>query len=261
MIATFASSVRSEWLKTRRSLVTPLVLGTACFIPVVILSVRLLRAGQLPAVYRAADFWQRLWIMSWESMTVMILPLSIALVVSLLTQIEYRNNTWKQLHASPQPLATIFVAKLAVILVMVLQLFVWFNVAMYVTAMVPPLLLASVDAPAAAIPVGHFLRRTISLFADVLPIVALQYLLALRFRSFAVPLASAGALWILALGSLAWRFNYLVPYGYAAIDYTTETPSRVSHQLPAGTSALGQGCFVAFTLAGYVLYARKADRG
>jgi lantibiotic transport system permease protein len=260
MIATFASSVRSEWLKTRRSLMTPLVLGAALFTPVIILFVRLMRRHQLPAIYGASDFWQRLWIMSWESMAILILPLSISLAVSLMAQIEYRNNTWKQLHASPQPLATIYLAKLTVIVAMVLQLFIWFHVAMYVTAMIP-VLLPGVDAPASPIPLAHLLRRTASLFVDILPIVGLQYLLALRCRSFVMPLAIAVALWILALASLGWEFNYLFPYGYATIDYTTEVRSRVSHALPASTRVLALGCFVAFTLAGYVLYVRQQDRG
>ena len=65
MIGTFISSVQSEWLKTKRSLMAPLVVGAACFIPLVILVVRLMRARQLPEIYRAPDFWQRLWISSW----------------------------------------------------------------------------------------------------------------------------------------------------------------------------------------------------
>ena len=105
------------------------------------------------------------------------------------------------------------------------------------------------------------MRRTASFFIDVLPIVGLQYLLALRFRSFVVPIGIALALWVLALGSLGWQFNYLFPYGSAAIDYTTEVQSRVNHQLPASTRVLALGCFAAFTLAGYVLYVGKNERG
>ena len=147
------------------------------------------------------------------------------------------------------------------VLTLVLLLFVSFIAAMYLTAMVPVLLFASVDAPPARIPVAHFLRRGGSFFIDVLPIVGLQYLLALRFRSFVVPIGIAVALWILALGSLAWQFNYLFPYGYATIDYTIEVQSRVNHQLPASTRVLAMGCFAVFTLAGYVLYVTKRDRG
>ena len=69
------------------------MLGAAFFTPAVILVARLMRARQLPDIYRAADFWQPLWIMSWESMTLMILPLSISLVVSLMAQMEYYTTT------------------------------------------------------------------------------------------------------------------------------------------------------------------------
>ena len=57
------------------------------------------------------------------------------------------------------------------------------------------------------------------------------------------------------------RFTYLFPYGYAAIDYTTEVQSLVNHQLPESTRVLALGCFAAFTLAGYVLYVGKNERG
>ena len=50
-------------------------------------------------------------------------------------------------------------------------------------------------------------------------------------------------------------------HGSAAIDYTTEVQSRVNHQLPASTRVLALGCFAAFTLAGYVLYVGKNERG
>jgi hypothetical protein len=261
MVATFVSSVRSEWLKTKRGHTMWLVLVAAFFVPTIIATIRLIRPAGLPELYRRADFWPRLWVSAWESMALMILPFTIILTVSLITQIEYRNNAWKQLHASPQPLATIFFAKLSVILTMVERLFGWFNVAIYLTALVPALLLPSVTVPEGAIPFTHFLRRNISFLLDALPVVGLQYLLALRFRSFVIPLGVGLALWIVALASLAWEFNYVVPYSYLAIDYTTEVPSRVSHQLPVSTPVLGIGSFLAFTLAGYVLYVRRTDRG
>ena len=65
----------------------------------------------------------------------------------------------------------------------------------------------------------------------------------------------------LALASLSWQFNYLLPYAHAAIDYTTEVPSRVSHQLPASPPLIAFGYFLAFTVAGYGLYVGKSDRG
>src|SRR5215207_9933187 len=137
MAAMFVASVRSEWLKTRRSLTTWVVVGAASFVPAIVLMIRLTRPAGLPALYRSPDFWTRLWISMWESMALMVLPLTIIVLVSLVTQIEYRNNTWKQLHASPQPLGRIFFAKLLVIFALVVELFVCFNVAVYLLAMLP----------------------------------------------------------------------------------------------------------------------------
>jgi hypothetical protein len=261
MLSMFLSSLSSEWLKKKRSLLSWLVLGAASFVPAIILAVRLIRQDGLPETYRAPDFWLRLWTSSWESMAIFLLPWTIILTVSLITQLEYRNNTWKQLHASPQPLGVIFAAKLAVILAAVAQLLLLFNVAIYVSAMTPAMLLGAVDAPQAAIPYVHFLRRDAAYFLDALPIVGLQYLIALRFRSFVVPLGAGLALWILSLGSLSWAYNYVVPYSYSAIDFASTTQSRVNQVLPASTRVLGVAWFALFTLAGYVLYVTKRDRG
>ena len=103
MAALFVASVRSEWLKTKRSLTTWVVVGAAGFVPAIGWLIRLTRPASLPALYRTTDFWTRLWISMWESMALMVfLPLpSSSSSSSLVTQIEYRNNTWKQLHASP----------------------------------------------------------------------------------------------------------------------------------------------------------------
>jgi hypothetical protein len=261
MFVTFLGSLRSEWLKQRRSLASWLVLGGGLFIPGLITAVRLLRPAGLPELYRAPGFWERLWTQSWESMAVFILPLVVMLAASLIVQLEYRNNTWKQVHATPQPLATIFLAKLTMVLKLIVQLLFWFNAGMYFAGIIPALVFRAVDLPASPIPFGHFLRRDLDFFVDVLPIVGLQYLLALRFRSFMAPLGAGFALWILALGGLPWEYNYVLPYSYLAIDYTTTVQSRVSHALPASPQVFAGAWFVVFTVAAYVVYAARGDKG
>jgi lantibiotic transport system permease protein len=261
MTVLLVHSVRSEWLKQKRSLTSWLVVGAAFFIPTLILVVRLVRPTGLPEIYRAAGFWERLWTQSWESMSVFIMPLVIMLGASLIAQLEFRNNTWKQVHATPQPFATIYVAKLLIILAMVVQLFAWFNVAIYVSGMIPALVFARVDVPASPIPYALFLRQNASFFIDVLPIVGLQYLLALRFRNFMVPMGVGMVIWITAIGALPWEYNYLIPYGHAVIDYTMTVQSRVSHALPAPAPVIASCYFAVFVVIGYVLYAYKGDKG
>jgi hypothetical protein len=261
MIPILFASVRSEWLKQKRSLAAWLVMGGGLFIPGIILAIRILRPAGLPQVYRSASFWETLRTQSWESMSIVILPVVIILGASLITQLEYRNNTWKQLHATPQPFAAIFVAKLLILLAMVVQLFLWFNVGIYLAGIVPALLFSNVDVPASPIPFARFLKQDARFFVDALPMVGLQYLLSLRFRNFMVPLGVGMAMWIIAIGALTWEHNYVIPYSYVVIDYTMTVPSRVSHALPAPAPAFALGYFALFTAAGYVIYAAKGDKG
>jgi hypothetical protein len=255
------TSIRSEWLKTKRNLLGPLVLGSAWFIPLIILAVRFRHRRELGTLYRTGDFWQNLWTQSWESMALLILPMFIMLVTSLIVQIETRNNTWKQLHASPQAMATIFLAKLTVILVLVAELFVLFNVAIYVTGVLPAFLFDGVPVPAGPIPYALFLERNARYFVDILPIVGLQYLLSLHFRSFIAPLGAGMAMWIVALGGMNWEYSYVIPYTYCGLDYLITLRPNVHRYLPASLQLLALGTFLAFTIAGFTLYARKEDRG
>src|SRR5215213_2440672 len=121
---TFVSSFQAEWLKRKRSLASWLVLVGAFFTPAIILTSRIKNHAALPGLYLSEDFWRRSWNQSWESMGVFLLPIGIILATGLIAQIEYRNNTWKQLHTTPQALTTIFSAKLLVILIMLAQVFV-----------------------------------------------------------------------------------------------------------------------------------------
>lgn len=260
ILRAFFFSFSSEWLKRKRSYTLPLAAGSAFFIPTIIFLARFRRIDALPSLYQAPRFWEGLWLQAWESMAFMILPMAIMLVASLIAQIEYRNNAWKQLHATPQSLATIFAAKLAVILVLVVQLVVWFNLALYLAGILPALIFAKVDAPASPIPFAHFARRDLAFIVDVLPIVALQYLLALRSKSFVAPLGIGMALWILSVGTMRWKYNYLIPYSYAGIDYLMTEYAR-KLVLPANTQVMAGICFLAITTGGFVLYASRTDKG
>lgn len=261
MPTTLRHALRAEWIKRRRSLLWPLILGAAFFTPTIILAARLRRLDQMGAIYRAPDFWERLWTMTWESIVILILPTVIMLLTSLIVQIEFRNNAWKQVHASPQTLATVFTAKLLVILAVVAQLMALFCVAIFVTASLPALLLADVPFPGGSIPYALFGERLLRFYIDSLPIVGLQYALSLRFRNFIVPLGIGMAIWILAVGLFNTSINYLIPYAYPLMDYMVDARYKAYPDLPASVPAMAFGSFVAFCLVGFGLYARDSDRG
>ena len=256
----FFHAVSSEWLKRRRSLTTWLVLGSATFVPAIILAARLRYPGKLAAIYADPKFWDILFVQAWESMALMILPLATMLIVSLVTQIEDRNNGWKQLHAAPLPVATIFLSKLVLILFLVSGIVVLHNLALYFVGVLPAWLLPGLDVKVAGFPAQAQIARSAIFLIDVLPVVGIQYLLALRLRTFVAPLAIGMAQWILSLGLISWEFSYLLPYTYPSLDYL-----RVEYQrnlpTPAGVSTIAAGVFLAATAAGALLFSLRENKG
>lgn len=250
----------SEWLKTRHSLAWWLVLGGSLFTPLVIIVARLVQHERLARIYAADGFWISLWQSSWQSMAIFFLPLFTILVTSLITQIEYRNNAWKQVHALPLGLGSIFLAKLGVIVLLIVQFFMLFNVGIWLSAIVPYQLVAATPYPQGLLPFAHFLGDDLKYFVDCLPIVALQYMLGLRFRNFLVSLGIGFLMWIGALAALPWKFGYLIPYTYSMLDYLRNDPGKAV--IPTTNIHLfALGYALVFTAVGYTLFRTMKERG
>jgi hypothetical protein len=261
MMTSFLASLQSERLKLKRSLLGWLVLAGGLFVPVIMLGVRLHQRQQLAAQYRAGTFWEKHWTQSWESISILILPLMIILIATLIVQVEYRNNTWKQLHASPQALVTIFLAKLSMVLSALLLFFVVLNAGLYLAGSLPVHFVEGVSPAASPIPYRLLLARNARFFVDCLPVVALQYLLALRCKNFLVPVGVGTAGWISSLVLINTPYCVVVPYGYAGVDYLFTSGYREGRSLPLNLQALALGTFAVFSLAAYGLYATRKDRG
>jgi hypothetical protein len=194
-------------------------------------------------------------------MAAFLLPIGIILAVSLITQIEYKNNTWKQVHATPQGFMTIFLAKFLVILVMLVEVFVLLNVGIYLSAVIPSMLFSNIPYPAAPIPYMFFLKANINYLLDCLPILALQYLISLQFRNFLVPIATGFAIWFLGVGMLSWEFSYLFPYIHSTIDFLISSGQFGNRKVPPmNIQLLAVIYFSLFTIVSYVLYVNKKEK-
>lgn len=258
---TLIRALKSEWLKQRRSAALTTACLGALFTPSILLVARLARPAGLPAAYRAPDFWNKLWGMAWESVALIVLPIIVMLITSVVVQLEYRNNTWKQTHASPQPLAAIYVAKLLVILTIIGVFFVVFNLALYLVAVAPLLFFHQVSYPVAPFPLAALTTQNLHYFIDILPIVALQYLLSLHFKSFLTPLGIGMAQWIVVLGCNSWKYLYIFPYSCIELDYLMTSKMRMSAYLPMSVQILSLCYFALIALVGLWMYTTKTDRG
>ncbi|MCP3165286.1 ABC transporter permease [Myxococcus qinghaiensis] len=257
----FVHSLQSEWLKQRKSLASWMVLLGAFFTPAVIIVARLLHGEGLPALYAADGFWTLLWRNSWESAAIFFLPMGGILATTLMTQLEYKNNAWKLVHVLPLSLATLYFSKLAIILLTLARFFLLFNVGIYLSAVIPALLVSGVPYPKGPIPFTRFLGENLLFFVDCLPIVALQYLISLRSRNFLVPIGFGFLLWVGTLAALSWRWNFLIPYAYTMIDYLRAgNSSKVATPL-VDIHLMAGGYFLLFTVAGYWLFSTQKEKG
>ena len=141
------------------------------------------------------------------------------------------------------------------------EFFILFDVAVYVSAMVPATLLGNVSYPRAHLPPRDFVADAGRYWVASLPIVVAQYVLSLRFRSFLVPVGVGFMTWVAALAALSWKDGYILPYIYTMLAYLRDDPkTRIT--LPASQlNAWAIGYALCFTLAGYLLFVNKRQKG
>lgn len=256
----YLQSVKSEWMKTRRSTAAFLVVTGAFFIPSVIIFMRFVQREKLAVLYQSSSFWQDHFYKNWQTMAFLLLPVGIILCVSLITQIEYRNNTWKQLHSTPQSFPAIFFAKLTVIILMMLHFFILFNVGIYVSAVVPLLFSKEVVYPAEDIPWRTLLLANTKFFIAGLPVLAIQYLLSLRFKNFMLPLGAGIVLLVASTFAIQWEYGYTIPFTYTGYTYLSYAAGNTAIQMPVNIGVMSVIMFAAFTTTGYWLYNAKKDK-
>src|SRR5581483_11162406 len=115
----FIYSFSSEWLKKKRTAASLLTVAGSFLIPLIVLVARIDDGAALvAAANRRPRLWEELYNRNWQLMGLLLLPMGVVLATSLFAQLEFRNNTWKQVCTTPQSLTTIFGAKLAILLVM-----------------------------------------------------------------------------------------------------------------------------------------------
>ena len=260
-MTTFVYAFRSEWLKRKRSFASLMLLGGALFTPAAITAVRLIWRRDMPRIYAADAFWQTLWRNSWESMAVFFLPLAAMLAASLITQIEFRSNAWKQVHTLPLSTAVLFLAKLTVILLLMVQFLALFALGVYASAMIPYLLVPGVPRPKGSFSSLPVLRDCAAYFVASLPIVAAQYLMGLRANNVLIPIGAGFLAWVGALAAVSSKLAIWWPYGYTIIHYVKDKPKGGHFAAYTNLHWLAAAFFIALITAAYVLFVTKREKG
>ncbi|HEY4205508.1 MAG TPA: ABC transporter permease [Puia sp.] len=251
----FIQSFGSEWLKKKRTTASLLTVTGSLLIPVIIIIARIDDRASLAAANSKPKFWESLYNRNWQMMGLLLLPMGVVLATSLITQIEFRNNTWKQLCTTPQSLSIIFLSKLAVSLVMLVEFFLLFTLGIWLTGIIPGVFFSGVPYPSEAFPLKSVGTSSARMFLDILPVVSLQYLLSLRFKNFLVPLGAGLGLYVASMIAVHWRHGYWIPYTYTAYNFMGQARQKFH------TDYWAAGYTVLFIGIAYILYLTRKEKG
>lgn len=210
-------STRAELLKTKRSASFWLSVFGALFIPVIFFMMYYFKPAVFILQLNPVDPWQSHFTRGWQSLSAFLLPMFIILVCSLIPQIEYKYNAWKQVFSSPQSLGNIFFSKFVTIHLMIIFCFILFNVFMILSAV-------SVNAVNADFPFFNhpinwqsLLRLSFKTYISILGISAIQYWLSLRFKNFIAPIGIGLALLITSIILIQWEHIYKFPMHFQSL--------------------------------------------
>ncbi len=218
MTLTFLVNIRAEFLKTRRSAAWWLTIIGAAFIP----AINVIKCAARPDFFLPAlknDPWGTYLDYNWQIAASVLLLMYIMLVTSLIVQIEYRNNAWKQVYSSPRNYADIFFSKFVVIHFQIIACFILFNLLILISAytinwLQPAFLFFSRD-----IPWEKMLALTWKMYLSALAVMAIQYWLSLRFRNFVIPLGIGLGVFIVGFMIRQWEQVIYFPYMYPLLAY------------------------------------------
>ncbi|HZH38858.1 MAG TPA: ABC transporter permease [Bacillales bacterium] len=210
-------SLRSEILKTKRTAALYLAFITGTF-GLLIYMLDLISDG-VPPDSRAIIF-DEMMTDKFQVAAFLMFPLFIVLTCTLLPQIEYKNNTWKQVLASPQPKWMVFVSKFLNVQLLIVVFLFTDLLMMFLGAVILHFIEPTLDVLNQPVDVKEIFRIRAIVYVALLAMCALQFWLGLRMKNFITPIGIGIALWItgtILVSEVEADFAEYFPYSYHVI--------------------------------------------
>ena len=254
----FITSIRAESIKAKRTSAFWLSVIGAAFIPLIFFLMYFFKPGVFAPMFTKKP-WETHFLHGWNALSAFLLPMYVILTCSLITQIEYKNNTWKQVHATPQSVGGIFFSKFFIIQAMILFCFLLFNLFLIISAVTVSLLNKKYPFLSQPIDWLSILRMNFKTYISVLGISAIQYWLSLRFKNFIAPIGIGLGLLITSLIIMNWEHISKVPYAYPLLTYSSL--GRKSTHLLQNHEWNSIAYFIAFTALAFADMRFRKEKG
>ena len=233
-------SLRSELLKTKRTASLYLTLIGAAVGPVMYLLNVLLDENEIDASEK--DPLNAIFKILSDMNGTALFPLFVILICTLLPQIEYRNNTWKQVFASPQTKFNVFLAKFMNVHLLMLVFLTATHFFMFLSIVAINFIKPSLNLFKHPLNGSTVLVNAANAYILLLAVCAIQFWIGLRSRNFIVPIGIGFALWLTGtIMAVQYKSNlvFYFPYSFHAFPVSTKLKSQLTQ--------------VAWTSLGYAL--------
>jgi len=211
--------ILNEFIKLKRSLVLLICLAAPLCAAGFEVMVMLGRHGPRPWV-QILDEGAAVW-------AYFLLPMAVTAVTVLVAQIEHGARMWNHLMTLPRRRAGIFVAKTVAVVVLLAFMTLVLYVALYAAVLV-----AAAILPGAAVTGdpqwGDTFSSLFLMDGAALTMTVIQLWLALRFKSFALPLVVGIVGTFLALAIQAAHQGVFLPWLAPAYTFSLTTPSSLA---------------------------------
>lgn len=217
-MATFIINTKTELWKCRKTAAYWITIIGAAFIPLFLMVAYIADPKEFMGDL-GKNHWDGHIKHTWQAAAALFFPFYVTLVTSLVVQIEYRNNTWKQVYASPRSYADIFFSKFIIIQLLILGCILLFNAFVIGSALIANTFRSQYQFFDTAIPWQRFWSLSGRLYVAILAMTAIQYWISLRIKNYIAPLGIALALIIIGIIILGSdKVNYY-PYAYTAVTF------------------------------------------
>ena len=210
-------SIRSEFLKSRRTASVYLTIAGALLVPLMFtLDATLGSISPENMRNPLAAFFRE----SFTIVTMVILPVFIVLITTLLPQIEYRNNSWKQVFASPQSLSAIYFSKFLNVQFLIILFLLIFNGGLFSGIVIIHFFAPAIQVFSYPMDWNDLLFYNLNAYIAVAGISAFQFCLGIKLRNFIMPIA-IGLVLIIFGGILVFDmqapFAKIYPHAFPAL--------------------------------------------
>jgi lantibiotic transport system permease protein len=257
----FIISTQAEVLKIKRTSSFWLSILGAAFVPVIFFCIFTFNPNDDALKGFSTEPWKKMFFLGWEFFSAFTLPMYIILISTLLPQIEVKNNTWKQVFASPQSLANIFFSKFTAINILIISCLILYNVFMILTGIIVNMMNSRFPFLHSNFDLALLLWLSFKFYISVLGIIAIQYCLSLRFKNFVAPIGIGLALVIggVIVFNLHWAHVYTFPYAHSMI--TSGLVKQTSRPFLETHEWYSLGYFTFFMLLGFWDMKMRNEKG